>query len=70
MTLVTQRVASRTVPGTEWPVEHTVERWQPPGGRPRWTVVKHLCQGVPQGAEDFKTRKAALARLNELTKED
>jgi hypothetical protein len=69
-TVATVRVASRVVCGTEWPIEYTVERWHTASGKPRWTVVKHLCQGIPQGTEDFTTRKAALARLTELTKED
>jgi len=65
-TVATERVATRTVADTQY----TVERWHTASGKPRWTVVKHLCQGIPHGTEDFKTRKAALARLTELTKED
>ena len=54
------RVGTRTVSGTDFPVQHAVQRFAPPLRRPVWTVVLGLTNGVPDAARAFPTRRAAL----------
>lgn len=48
--------------GTEWPIANQVTRWDRShiGMRPRWTLIRGLCNGVPDSGKDFKTKREAL----------
>jgi hypothetical protein len=46
---------------TDFPVVTVVERINE-GKRPVWIVTYNLCNGVPDGADEFKTRHEALKR--------
>lgn len=58
---------ARTIMGTNWPVESFVTR-EEHFGKPYWLLTKYLCNGVPQDAKRFNTRKAALEELHSLGK--
>lgn len=44
--------------GATWVV--TVTRFAPAGRRPVWTVAD-VCDGIGEGARDYRTRREALA---------
>ena len=53
-------VGTRAVCGTEFAVEDMLEREQLGDRKPTWIYTKRLCNGVPEIATEFKTKKAAL----------
>ena len=62
MIIARKQIGTRTVAGTAWPVEHAIDR-QATGGQVRWVVLRFLCNGVPDDAQTFKTKRAALEAL-------
>ena len=48
----------RTILNTRWPITTTVRR--DAGGR-CWVVTYGLCNGIPTGAELYRTKREALA---------
>lgn len=59
-------VGTRTINGTEHAVEHLCQRVVSAGPL-RWVLVKYLCNGVHDSSETFTTKRALVARFNELT---
>ncbi len=62
MRIATRTHGTRRILGTDWPVYDTLDRVTR-GSRPRWIVTRNLCNGVPDIAEVYRTRAAALAAL-------
>lgn len=61
-TLINERqCGTRTILNTAWPVLDLLEREQLPGRKPTWIVTRGLCNGVPRGATEHRTRRAAVA---------
>lgn len=58
-----RRLGVRVVAGTEWPILNQVRRDER-GERVEWILTLGLCNGVPDGSEVYRTRRAALAALN------
>lgn len=63
--IASKRVGTRTIAGTDWPVENQVLRVAQPGRRVYWTLVMGLCNGVPRGSQRFASKAAALAAMEE-----
>ena len=61
------RAGVRTVTGTDWPVEHIMERVHTGNNRAWWEVTIGLCNGVPERAEQYSTHRAAKERFAKLT---
>ena len=60
---------TRTVMGTEFPVESIlVKSPRKPGGLPGgpWLVTIRLCNGVPEGARRFKTKREAMEFMDRM----
>ena len=60
---------TRTIMGTEFPVESILEKSpRKPGGLPGgpWLVTIRLCNGVSEGARRFRTKREAMAFLDRL----
>jgi hypothetical protein len=55
----------RRIAGTEWPIVDQLERQQLPGKRPRWIVVRGLCNGVPDSATEYRRLKEAQAAFGD-----
>ncbi len=58
---------TRTVMGTEFPVESILEKSpRKPGGLPGgpWLVTIRLCNGVSEGKRRFRTKREAMAFLD------
>lgn len=59
-TKIDERVTGhRTIVGTDWPVVDQLLRLACGGGRPRWQIVRGLCNGVPARAENYRTLREA-----------
>lgn len=56
------QVGSRVVSGTTFPVENAVDK-QVVGGTVRWVVLRGLCNGVPERAVTYKTKREAIAAI-------
>lgn len=62
MIIARKQIGTRKMAGTAWPVEHALDR-QTTCGRVTWVVLRYLCNGIPDSAESFKTKRAALEAL-------
>lgn len=51
-------VGTRTVAGTDFPIENTVER-DGTSGRP-WLVTFSLCNGIPVATKRYATKREAI----------
>lgn len=56
------RSGTRTINGTEFPVTSQVHRIAG-GSRVEWLATYNLCNGVPAGAETFRTRREAMEAI-------
>lgn len=63
--IIERACGMRRVAGTEWPVVDRVQREVMPGRRPRWIVTTGLCNGVPEKAVEYSTKRAALAAFGD-----
>lgn len=61
-------IGTRTNNGTGWGVEHLAQRHEY-SGKVEWVLVKYLSNGVCDGSETFTTKRALVARFNEMTGE-
>jgi hypothetical protein len=55
------QVGTRLINGTEWPVMDQIVRDQRPGQRTTWMLVRGECNGIPEGAQEYRTRREAQA---------
>jgi hypothetical protein len=49
------RTGTRTIAGTDWPVEDQLHRT----GEREWTITRDLCNGVPRSSEKYRSERAA-----------
>lgn len=54
----------RTIGGTDWPVSNSVDAVYYEGKLRYYLAVYGLCNGVPSGSEQFKTKKEAIAAIS------
>ena len=73
--LITTEIArvnhgTRLLSGTQWPVESIVLRQREDflNRRPYWILVQYLCNGLAAASQQFKTRKAALRALEDVSR--
>lgn len=59
-----RHVGLRVVAGTEWSVDDYVIRDQRTGRRPTWIVERARCNGVPLAAQEYATKREALAAFS------
>lgn len=55
----------RLIAGTYFPIHHEVVR-DTTCGKVRWALYKWVCNGTSENCTYYKTKKAALAALQEL----
>jgi len=64
-TIKTATVSTRTIAGTDYPVDVTLTRFAPAGRRPTWTVAT-VCNGVADCGQEWRTRRDADAFFAEV----
>ena len=55
-----KQTGTRKLAGTDWPIVDQLHREQM-SGKASWVITRGLCNGIPDKAETFKTKKEALA---------
>lgn len=61
ITIIHERVTgTRTIAGTDWPVETKLYREKLPGQRPTWIVTRGICNGTARESREHKTRWETL----------
>lgn len=62
-----QTIGTRVIAGAEYPIIDRVERVQMvPHKRAIWVLTQALCNGVPAGANKYRTRGEALEAYQDL----